>query len=159
MDKEIKTPNPAETALAQDPVYQYSLFLENRVGALADVVRLLNKAGVDVLGLSLLDSVDLVVARMVLSDPDTAKAILMEKGISFAEVDLVVVELREGASELHRCLNTLVFAETNIHFVYPLLNRPSGSPLLALCVEDTEFGASALLGAGFKVLCQGDLSR
>ena len=99
MDKETKIPDSAETAIAQDPVYQYSLFLENRVGALADVVRLLNEAGVDVLGLSLLDSIDLTVARMVLSDPDTAKPLLFEKGISFAEVELVVVEV-EVAGEV-----------------------------------------------------------
>ena len=159
MEEDIKTPNPTEMSVAQDPVYQYSLFLENRVGALADVVRLLNEAGVDVLGVSLIDSVDLVVARMILSDPDTAKAILMEKGISFSETELVVVELREGASELHRCLTALVVAETNIHFTYPLMNRPFGRTLLAMCVEDTEFGANALHAAGFKVLCQGDLSR
>ena len=159
MEEDIKSPPALGTAIARDPVRQYSLFLENRVGALADVVKLLHEASVDVLGLSLQDSVDMTVARMVLSDPETARRIFEENRIAFCIVNLVVVELTEGAAELNRCLNALLIAETNIHFVYPLLTRPNDRALLALCIEDPEFGADALNGAGFKVLTQGDLSR
>ena len=68
-------------------------------------------------------------------------------------------ELPEGAEQMPDCLRTLLNAETNIHFIYPLLTQPNGSAALALCVEDDSFGGSILSKAGFKVLRQEDLSR
>ena len=71
----------------------------------------------------------------------------------------MVVELREGVHDLGHALSALLTAEINIHHSYPLLARPSGKPVLALYVDDSEVGAESLSKAGFRVLSQGDLSR
>jgi hypothetical protein len=133
--------------------------LENRVGALASLVRLLNDNLIEVLGLSVQDSYDVTVVRMVVSDSETAETIFIEKGISFGVCDLVVVEMRDGPSELRRVLAELLEAEMNIHFCYPLMIQANQCCALAFRLDDTDFGISALQNSGFKILFQNDLSR
>jgi len=148
-----------EIAADSDYVKQFSVFLINRAGALLSVVRLLEDANVLVLGLSLQDSVDITVARLIVSDPETVETIFIEKGIPYGVSDLLVVQLREGAKGLSRCLTAFLQAETNIHFAYPLLPRPEGFPALALHLEDIEFGAAVMEAEGFHILRQTDISR
>ncbi|MEI8038794.1 MAG: acetolactate synthase [Verrucomicrobiota bacterium] len=142
-----------------DPVRQFSVMLPNRVGALAAMVKLLRGSAIEVIGLSMQDSRDATVARLVVSDPETAAQIFMEKGIPHATCHLVVVVLRESGPGLVQCLEALMIAETNIDFAYALLPSPSGYSMLAIHVEDYEFATSVLLQSGFKLLYQNDLSR
>jgi len=148
-----------ESTTSSFPVQQFSIMLENRVGALASLVRLLNDNLIEVLGLSVQDSYDVTVVRMVVSDSETAETLFIEKGISFGVCDLVVVELRDGPAELGGCLRELLGAETNIHFCYPLMTQAQNYCALALRLDDTEFGITALQNRGYKILFQNDLSR
>lgn len=148
-----------ENAHESSYVKQFSVFLINRAGALLSVVKLLEDANVLVLGLSLQDSVDVTVARLIVSDPETVETIFMEKGIPFGISDLLVVQLKEGAQGLSRCLTAFLQAETNIHFAYPLLIQPDGFAAVALHLEDIEFGASVMEAQGFHILRQQDISR
>jgi len=141
------------------PVRQFSVMLPNRVGTLAAMVKLLRASGIEVIGLSLQDSHDATVARLVVSDPETTAQIFMEKGISHATCELVVVSLREAGPDLLRCLETLMIAETNVDFAYALLPSPQGHSMLALHVEDYEFAIAILHQSGFKLMYQDDLSR
>lgn len=140
-------------------VLQISVFLPNRPGAFVSILDLLKKNHVVVLGLSVQDSIDNTVVRLVVSDPETVETLFIEKGIPYNTTELVVVELRDGAEQMPDCFRTLLNAETNIHFIYPLLTQPNGKAALALCVEDSVFGDSILSKAGFRVLRQEDLSR
>ena len=140
-------------------IRQIEVFLPNRTGAFVSILDLLKSKHVVVLGLSVQDSIDNTVVRLVVSDPETVETVFIEKGIPFNSTDLVVVELRDGAEQLPACMRTLLNAETNIHFIYPLLTQPNGKAALALCVEDNQFGDSILSKAGFRVLRQEDLSR
>jgi hypothetical protein len=140
-------------------VTQFSVFLINRAGALLSVVKLLEDAHVMVLGLSVHDSVDVTVVRMIVSDPELVETIFMERGIPYGTCDLLVVELRRGPEDLSKALRVFLEAETNIHFAYPLLVRPAGAALLALHLEDIELGESVVQTHGFKTLRQKDLSR
>ena len=72
---------------------------------------------------------------------------------------MLVVELAEGAADLGRVLGCLLMAEVNLLFSYPLLVRPRDKALLVLHVDDNECAASVMLGEGFQLLTQGDLSR
>ena len=75
-------------------VKQFSVFLINRAGALLSVVKLLEDASVHVLGLSLQDSVDVTVARLIVSDPETVETIFIEKGIPYGVSEVLVSELQ-----------------------------------------------------------------
>ena len=158
MDTEIET----ETGTLIDhgtPVRQFSVMLPNRAGALAAMVKMLRGSSIEVIGLSVQDSRDATVARLVVSDPDTTERIFIEKGIPHTNCELVVVALRESGPGLLQCLDTLMIAETNIDFAYALMPSPSGHSMLAMHVEDYEFAVAILHQSGFKLMYQADLSR
>jgi hypothetical protein len=151
---------PTDTIIDHgSPVRQFSVMLPNRAGALAALVKLLRAAAIEVIGLSVQDSRDATVARLVVSDPESAEQLFMEKGIPHASCELVVVALRESGPGLLQCLDTLMIAETNIDFAYALLPCTKGHSMLALHVEDYEFAIAILHQSGFKLLYQADLSR
>ncbi len=142
-----------------EPVRQFSVMLPNRAGALAAMVKLLRSMAIEVIGLSVQDSRDATVARLVVSDPDTAEHLFMEKGIPHTSCELVVIAMRESGPGLLQCLDTLMIAETNIDFAYALMPSPEGQSLLAMHVEDYEFAVTVLHQSGFKLMYQEDLSR
>jgi hypothetical protein len=156
-------PDPAEELAIKTgestPVRQLTVLLDNRLGALLSIVELLKQNHIVVLGLSVRDAVDATVVRLIVSDPDAVETLFMEKGIPYNTTELIVVELSEGAVQMADCLRTILNAETNIHFIYPILTRPNGRSAIAMCVEDNDFGISVLNEAGYKTLSQCELSR
>ena len=140
-------------------VRQFSVFLQNKVGALLEIVRLLDENNIIVLALSIAESYESAISRMIVSDPDRTGELFREHNIPHSFCDLMVVELADGPGDLSQLLAALLMAEVNVHFSYPLLVRPRGRAVLALHVDDIECATSVLLGEGFKLLTQGDLSR
>lgn len=140
-------------------VRQFSVFLQNKVGALLEVVKLINEHNIIVLALSIQDSSESSIGRMVVSDPDRVAELFHEQDIPHSECDVLVVELRDGASDLPKVLANLLMAEVNIVFSYPLLVRPRGRAVLAMHVDDIDCASSVLRGSGFTILSQSDLSR
>jgi hypothetical protein len=140
-------------------VRQFSVFLPNKVGAMLDVVKLLNVHAIHVVALSVTESTDSAIARMIVSDPEGVEELFREHNIAFGVCDLMVVELREVATQLIKMLAALLMAEVNVHFSYPLLTRPSGRAALAMYVDDAECATSVLIGEGFRLLTQSDISR
>ncbi len=138
---------------------QFTVMLQNRVGALNSLVRLLQSNKVEIIGLSLQDSRDATMLRLVTSAPDKTGQIFLEKGISHTSCDLVVISLRNIQTELDLALCALRAAETNIDFAYTLLAQPNMCSLMALHLEDADFGVDVLSKAGVKVLWQKDLLR
>lgn len=124
-----------------------------------DVVKLLNANDTHVVALSVSESTDSAIARIVVSDPGRVENLLKEHNIAFGVCEVVVVELREVATQLVRLLAALFMAEVNVHFTYPLLTRPHGLAAIALHVDDTDCASSVLAGEGFKLLSQNEISR
>lgn len=140
-------------------VKQFSIFLPNKVGAMLDVVKLLHTHNTHVVALSISESTDSAIARIVVSDPEQVEELFRRHDVPFGVCSMVVVELREVATELAKLLAALLMAEVNVHFTYPLLTHPRGFAALALHVDDTDCASSVLLGEGFKLLSQSDISR
>lgn len=151
---------PDTTSKIDGPrVQQFSIFLPNKVGAMLEVVKLLNTHHASVVALSISESTDSAIARIMVSDPDLVERLFREHGITFGQCEMLVVELKEVADQLPKLLAALLMAEVNVHFTYPLLVRPHGFAALALHVDDADCAMSVLLGEGFKILSQADISR
>lgn len=140
-------------------IKQLSVFLANRVGALMALLKLLRDHSIEVVGLSVQDSTELTLVRLLLTDPDGAQALFIERGIAHTEVDVVVVELGGEERDLNHCLSILLAAEVNIHFLYALIIRPSYHAAIAIQCDDGDICAHSLSNSGYKVLVQEDLSR
>jgi hypothetical protein len=118
------------TLLGADPVKQFSVFAENRVGRLYDLTALLRTNNVHVIALTVLDTTDSSILRLIVDEAD-----------------------------LKPVLAALLEAEINIHYIYSFIKRPEGKSALAMNIEDMDVAAQALNTRGFKVLTQRDISR
>jgi hypothetical protein len=140
-------------------VNQFSIFLPNKVGALLDVVKTLNEGTIDVVAVSVQDSADTAIVRIVVTDPEGVQEIFRRHEIPFSMCELCVVELSDGPNGLGKLLAALLAAEVNIFGSYALLTHPRGRTALALHVEDYECACSVLSSHGFRILSQADISR
>ncbi len=140
-------------------VRHFSVFLNNKVGALLEVVKLLGEHNIVVLALSIQDSSESSICRFIVSDPGRVEELFEDNGIPHSVSEVVVTELKEGAIDLPNVLAALLKAEVNVLFSYPLLIRPRGRAVLALHVDDSECATAVLRGDGFPILTQSDLSR
>jgi len=140
-----------------DPVLQFSVFTPNRLGRLHDLIGFLGAQGVHVLALMVLDTTDSAIIRLVVDDPDGARAMLVREGFPFTESKLVVVEA--SPTELNKLMAALLEAELNINYLYPFITHPHGKPILGLSVEDNEMAEQALSRHQFRTLRQEDISR
>ena len=139
-------------------VRQFSVFTANRLGRLHDLIALLSSRDVHVLALTVLDTTDSAIIRLVVDDPDAARELLVEQGFAFTESDLVVVEV-DSATELGRLMAASLEAELNINYLYSFITHPEGKSMLALSIEDNEVAEQVLKRHQFRVLKQSDISR
>ncbi len=152
---------PSETmqGYAVPSVRQFSVFLENRVGRLLDLLRHFDDAShVHVVGLNVIDSSDHAVIRMIPDNADAARILLNELGIAFSEIDVIVTVIDDAHSLADLCLY-LLGAELNISFIYSLIRQsPIGDSTIAVAIDDLTLGGQLLLRKGFNLLGEADLN-
>ncbi|MCP4248450.1 MAG: acetolactate synthase [bacterium] len=150
---------PFETAHAHDypTVRQLSVFIENRVGQLLRLTRLLDRTEIHILAISVVNSVDCAIIRMIVDDPDDAVAVFREGGFKVSEAELIVVSLPPGKRALLHTWMALLSGEVNIGYTYPLMIQPHGAPALAVQIDENEMAIDVLRAKKFVVLDQSDL--
>jgi hypothetical protein len=138
-------------------VRQFNVFLENRLGALMQVVRLFETTDIRIVSLTIVDSADTAIIRIVLSDPERALEIFHRAKLPVTETDLLVVQLPDGPQPLLQICKALLAAEININYAYPLLVGPQGRAALALHVDTHDSAVQTLANKSFSVLTENDL--
>lgn len=152
---------PLETARGYETpcVRQFSVFLDNKVGKLLELVQAFDHdPDCQLCALNVHEASDHAVVRMLPNNSDAARRILKRVQQPYSERDILVVELRGGHTLSSLCL-TLLGAELNIYFAYPVLLRPNGAPTVALSVDDLYLAGQVLRRKGFRLLGEGDLPR
>jgi hypothetical protein len=132
-------------------VRQFSIVLPNRVGQLNELLAVLQQAKIEVMGISVVDSADWAVVRVIFSDPDKARQTLLTHGVAFTDAEGLAVVMPEPYSIGEVC-KILLGAELNIHFAYPLFVQHEGRPVLCLNVDDPILAAQMLRKHGFQLL-------
>jgi hypothetical protein len=140
-------------------VRQFNVFIANRVGGLLDVVRRFETTDIRIVSLTIIDSADCAIIRLVLSEPERAAEIFERGRLPYTESDLLVVQLPEGAQPLLQICKALLMSEINIHYAYPLLVGPQGRAAVALHVEDHETAVNTLSRQGFVLFTENDLNE
>ncbi|MEO0512207.1 MAG: acetolactate synthase [Planctomycetota bacterium] len=151
---------PLETAQGYAPptVTQFSVFLDNMVGKLYDLVEHFDASTCDICALSVHEASDHAVVRIITNNARVARFILEEQGLPFAEMDVLVIELCEGHTLTSLC-TSLLRAELSIRFVYPLMLRPNGTPTIALAVDDLTLAGQILRRKNFRLFGEFDLPK
>jgi hypothetical protein len=138
-------------------VRQFNVFVANRVGGLLDVVRRFEGSDNRIVSLTVVDTADCAIIRLVVRDPERAAETLEQASLPFTESDLIVVQLPEGKQPLLEIFKAMLLTEINIHYAYPLLVGPHGCAAVALHVEDHEMAANTLARQNFTLFTENDL--
>ena len=140
-------------------IRQFTVFLENRVGQLLEVVRRFEGSHVRIVALTICDSSECALVRFLLSDPEQGREVLERAGLAIVESDLIGVELPATPQPMLQVCTALLQAEVNITQVYPLLARPRGHPAVALMVDNIEMALETLATKGFTAINEDDLKH
>jgi hypothetical protein len=139
-------------------IRQFTVFLENRVGQLLEVVRRFEGSRVRIVSLSINDSTECAFVRFLLSHPEQGREVLERAGLPLIESDLIAVVLPDSPQPLLEVCTALLQAEVNIVQAFPLLLRPHNRPAVALMVDNIDMGLETLDHKGFDILGEADLA-
>jgi len=138
-------------------IRQFTVFLENRVGQLLDVVRRFEGTGIRIVAFSITDSAECAFVRFLVSDPERGREILERAGLALIESDLIGIELPDSPQPLQQVCSALLSAEINIVQAYPLLLQRDSRPAVAVMVDNTELALEVLTSKGFTTIKESDL--
>ena len=138
---------------------QFTVFLENRVGQLLEVLRRFDGSNVRIVALSINEAGECAFVRFLLSHPEQGREILERSGLAIVESDLIGVELPDGSQPLLRICTALLQAEVNIIQAYPILVHPRGRPAVAIMVDNIEMGLETLNSKNFTMITEADLDE
>jgi hypothetical protein len=139
-------------------VRQVSVFLENRVGQLLRLTQILDEKGIKIIALSILESVDFAVVRLMFDKTDDALEALRAEGFAVSVIELLAVVLPPGKRGLLAVWSALLSSEVNVGYVYPLIPLAAG-PAIALSVDSLEMAIDALHRHKLTLLSEADLQR
>lgn len=136
---------------------QFGVFLENKVGQLSDLLRKLEGHDLRIIALSIVDSVDFAIARIMVDNYERGREIFSLSGYTVFETDLIGVQLPDEPQPYVNICMALLQAEISIHYTYPLLYRRKGHGAIALYVDDVDLGLKTLTDRGLRIITEGDL--
>ena len=136
-------------------VKQVTVFIGNKEGRIEKVTEVLKENSINISSLSLAESVDFGLLRLIVSDPEKAKDALKAEGLSARLSDVIAVEISNAPGSLHELLTALV--DFNIEYMYVLSSSDRASMIMK--IKDYEAAESVISTSGFRVLGQSDVSR
>ncbi len=141
-------------------IKQISVFLENKPGALKKMTAALAAADIDMRALSLAETTDFGIARIIVDDVLTAVNVLKEADFVASLTPVLAVEIQDKAGGLDTILQYFADANVNIEYMYAFLGGESGKrAYMIFRVEDTKAAEAALAGRGLDLLTQEDISE
>ena len=130
-------------------IQQLSVFLENREGRLDDVLKVLASNDVNIVALSLADTSDYGMLRMIVSNPHTGRLALKEAGITAMLTDVVALRVPHAAGSLGRAMHQIVEGKVNVEYMYAFANGSDAAAVLKS--DDPDRVTEILKDSGFDV--------
>jgi hypothetical protein len=133
-------------------VEQISLFLENKPGSMEKATKVLSDAGINIRALSLADTSDFGILRLILNDVDRGKKILQENGFTVRKTEVVAVEVPDKPGGLHSIMEALSRSNVNVEYMYAYVERSGKDAIIIFRFDPIDAGIEALQKSGFSVL-------
>ncbi|MBG0775888.1 MAG: ACT domain-containing protein [Desulfovibrionaceae bacterium] len=133
-------------------VEQISIFLENKAGRLADVTRVIAEAGINIRALSLADTSDFGILRLIVTDIEKAKAALKENGFTVGRTTVVAAEVPDQPGGLHSILDLLSSNGINVEYMYAFVQQSAKEAILIFRFDRTDQAIEVLLKNGIKII-------
>ena len=133
-------------------VEQISIFIENKSGRLAEITSILDEAGINIRALSLADTSDFGILRLIVNDREKAKSILKERGFTVNKTEVVAVEVPDRPGGLARILKTLDSAAINVEYMYAFVERCGENAVIIFRFDETAKAIQTLQTNGIAIL-------
>ena len=137
---------------------QISIFLENTPGRLVEVTRIFEAGGINIRALSLADTSDFGILRLIVNDNETAKRLLQEKGFTVRLTEVVAVEVEDRPGGLHEILVALAAAGINVEYMYAFVRQSGRNAVMIFRFDDSQKAESVLRDRGMRVIDGSDLA-
>ena len=133
-------------------VEQISIFLENKSGRLAEVTRILSAAGVNIRALSLADTADFGILRLIVNNSDKAKEVLKANGFTVSKTEVVALVVPDRPGGLAGILKILDAASINVEYMYAFVQRSGDNAIILFRFDEIDKAIAVLTQAGVRVL-------
>ena len=138
---------------------QVTVFVQNRKGALVDITATLAENNVNLRALSIADSQEFGILRLIVNDTETAVSALKEKGYLINTIEVVGVKIGDEPGKLTAALDVLDRADINVEYLYAFMARTEKHAYVVLRVADNEKAEQALTDAGFHLITEADINK
>jgi hypothetical protein len=133
-------------------VEQISVFLENKAGRLSEVTGILAEAGINIRALSLADTSDFGILRLIVNDNAKAVEVLKQHGFTVGKTDVVAVEVDDRPGGLHRILQVLYRANVNVEYMYAFVQQSGNNAVIIFRFDSLDEAVKVLAENGVKVI-------
>ena len=140
-------------------IKQLTVFVQNKKGTVVSVTDILSKNNVNLRALSIAETQDFGILRLIVNDENTAEAVLAEQGYVIKVIDVVGVKIGDEPGKLTEALAVLDKADINVEYMYAFMARTEKHAYVVLRVEDNAVAEAALTGAGFKMISEEDIKK
>jgi len=131
---------------------QISVFLENRKGRLAEVARVLGNAKINIRALSLADTSDFGILRLIVNDPTGALKVLKDNGYTVRDTEVIAVEVNDRPGGLGQVLAALAKDDINVEYMYAFVEKSQEKAVLVFRFENLNAAITALQSGGIRIL-------
>jgi hypothetical protein len=138
-------------------VEQISIFLENKAGRLSEVTRIFEEGRINIRALSLADTSDFGILRLIVNDNEKAKRLLKENSFTVRITEVVAVEVQDKPGGLHQILTALSKASVNVEYMYAFVRQSGQNAVLIFRFDNTAAAAEVLRREGVRVIDGQDL--
>ena len=138
---------------------QLTVFVENKQGSLVDITDTLAEKNVNLRALSIADTQDFGLLRLIVNDNDTAVAALSDKGYVLKVTEVVGVKIGDQPGKLSKALSVLAEAGVNVEYLYAFMARTEKHAYVVLRPTDNAAAESALEAAGFHMITDADIDK
>lgn len=133
-------------------VEQISVFLENKAGRLAEVARTLAEEGVNIRAMSLADTSDFGILRLIVNDNNKAKEALRQRGFTVGKTDVVAVEVEDKPGGLYKILDILYRSNVNVEYMYAFVQQSGSNAVIIFRFDNLDEAVRVLTENGVPVI-------
>lgn len=139
-------------------IKQISIFIENKSGRLADITKLFGERGVNILALSIADTTDFGILRLIVSDAGEAEKAVKENGLTAKITDVIGISIPHIPGGLAKALSVLNEKDISIEYMYAFATRSEQDAMVILKVKDNFSAIKHLTDAGVSILGKEDIA-
>ncbi len=141
------------------PIKQISIFVENKPGRLADITAMLAKKDIDIRALSIADTTDYGILRLIVSHPEKAVEIIREEGMTVSSTSVLGIVIPDEPGGFAKAINVLSDKGIDVGYAYAFITPEKGKAYVIVRVADNDTASEVLVAAGIQLIEQADIFK